>query len=89
MRLDKLLQATGIVKRRTRAQELCRAGYVRLDGHRAKAGKEVRAGQRLKVQLGRSVLTFEVRQIPRGPVPKSQRADVVHLLKTQTVDDEK
>lgn len=88
MRLDKLLQATGIVKRRTRVQELCRAGYVRLDGQRAKAGKEVKAGQQLKVQLGGSVLTFEVLQIPRGPVPKSQRGDVVHLLKTQTIGDD-
>ena len=89
MRLDKLLQATGIVKRRTRAQELCRAGYVQLDGAAAKAAKEVRAGQQLTVQLGRRVLVFEVREIPRGAVPKQRRDEVVHLLQSRTIDDDK
>jgi ribosome-associated heat shock protein Hsp15 len=88
VRLDKLLQATGIVKRRTRAQELCRAGYVQLDGSPAKAAKEVRVGQGLKVQLGRRVLLFEVREIPRAPVPKHRRGDFVHLLKSDTIDDD-
>jgi ribosomal 50S subunit-recycling heat shock protein len=88
VRLDKLLQATGIVTRRTRAQELCHAGYVQLDGVPAKPGREVRAGQHLTVQLGRRVLTFEVRQVPRGPVPKAQRSEVVRLLKARTIDDD-
>ena len=88
MRLDKLLQATGIVKRRTRAQELCRAGYVQLDGLAAKAGRDVKAGQQLTVQLGRRVLVFEVREIPIRPVPKQRRGDVVRLLKTHVLGDD-
>jgi len=87
VRLDKLLQATGIVKRRARAQELCRAGYVQLDGVDAKAGKEVKVGQELSVQLGRQVLVFEVREIPRGVVTKQRRGEVVQLLQRHTIDD--
>ena len=86
--MDKLLQAAGIVKRRTRAQELCRQGYVSLDGRPAKAGKQVKVGQQVTVQLGRRVLVFEVCQIPGAVVPKQQRDDVVRLLETRTIQDD-
>ncbi|MFQ6097871.1 MAG: S4 domain-containing protein [Armatimonadota bacterium] len=86
MRLDKFLQASGIVRRRTRAQELCERGYVMLDGRPAKAGKSVRPGQRIRVQLGSRILTFEVRALPERPVSRDRREDIAQLLESRTVD---
>ena len=88
MRLDKFLYFSGIVKRRSRAQDLCERGYVELDGRPGKAGKAVRPGQRLRVQLGSRTLTFDVKALPDRPVPKDQREGVARLIETGAADDD-
>ena len=44
MRLDKFLQVSRLVKRRTIANTLCSKGAVRVNGHVAKAGKMLAVG---------------------------------------------
>jgi len=84
MRLDKFLQMSGVISRRTRAKEACDRGYVVLNGRTAKASTEVAPGQTLLVRLGGRELTFEVLSVPSRPVRKADRDQVVRLLGNET-----
>lgn len=64
MRLDKFLQVTRLVKRRTLAQELIKAGRVQIGGRAAKPGAELKVGDVIAVALGRRRLTICVLEVP-------------------------
>ncbi|HEY5997933.1 MAG TPA: RNA-binding S4 domain-containing protein [bacterium] len=66
MRLDRFLKLSRLVPRRTGAKELCDAGGVLVNGVAAKAGREVRAGELLTLQLPSRELSVEVLAIPEG-----------------------
>ncbi|NOY53981.1 MAG: RNA-binding S4 domain-containing protein [Deltaproteobacteria bacterium] len=80
MRLDKYLQTVGIFKRRTAAREVCEEGIVEINGHRAKSGKTVQAGDRIDLHLYNRELSIEVLRIPAGVVPKKDRPDYFRTL---------
>ena len=52
MRIDKWLWAARFFKTRSAAQQAIEGGRVKLDGERVKPAKDVRAGQRLVMQIG-------------------------------------
>ncbi|NLP18269.1 MAG: RNA-binding S4 domain-containing protein [Firmicutes bacterium] len=60
MRLDKFLQVSRLIKRRTLAKRACTQGRVQLNERVAKAGAEVKIGDRLQVDFGRRSLQVEV-----------------------------
>jgi len=64
LRLDKFLQVSRLIKRRTLAKRACTQGRVRLNGRVAKAGAEVNIGARLEVDFGRRCLEVEVLAVP-------------------------
>jgi ribosomal 50S subunit-recycling heat shock protein len=64
VRLDKFLQVTRLVKRRTLAQDVIKAGRVQIDGRTAKPGTELKVGDVLQVGLGRRQLTLRVLELP-------------------------
>jgi ribosomal 50S subunit-recycling heat shock protein len=66
MRLDKYLQASRLIKRRTLANRLCDAGRVTLNGHKAKPAAEVRAGDLLGVNFGTRRMIVKVLRLPEG-----------------------
>lgn len=66
MRLDLFLKASRLVKRRGVAKALCDAGKVRVDGLPAKAGRQVRAGNRIALDLYRRQVVIEVREVRGG-----------------------
>ena len=47
MRLDKFLKVSRLIKRRTVANEACSAGRVLVNGKAAKAGTNVKPGDRI------------------------------------------
>ena len=71
MRLDKWLVNTGIVPRRTKAQQAADAGLIEIDGKRAKPSAEVRLGQQIRVSLGLRLTVYEVLAVPERPVQLS------------------
>jgi ribosomal 50S subunit-recycling heat shock protein len=87
MRIDKFLQLSGIIPRRTRAQEVCSRGYVVLNGRTAKQSASVSVGDRLEVRLGRRRSVYEVLLLPSRPMPKDRRHEAARLLESQTVSD--
>lgn len=60
MRLDKWLKVSRLIKRRTVAKEVCDAGRISLNGRPAKAGSEVKPGDRLTVTFGGKVTEAEI-----------------------------
>lgn len=74
MRVDKWLSAVNIVKRRTIAQDMVKSGVVFINGIKAKPSKEVKVGDKIKIEYLKGAKEFEVLQIPTTKtVPKSAK----------------
>ena len=63
MRLDKYLKVSRLIKRRTVANEACDNGRISVNGKVAKAGYEVKIGDRIEITLGERTLAVEVLQV--------------------------
>ncbi len=60
MRLDKYLKVSRLIKRRTVANEACDAGRVLINGNVAKAGTNVKVGDKITIQFGNKETNVEV-----------------------------
>jgi len=87
MRIDKYLQLSGIIPRRTGAQEACSRGYVELNGRAAKPAAAVSLGDRVTVRLGRKQSVYEVLELPVRPVPKASRQEAARLIESQAIEE--
>jgi ribosomal 50S subunit-recycling heat shock protein len=87
VRLDKYLQASGLIPRRTRAQEACTRGYVDLNGKAAKPAAVVAVGDRIALRLGRRASTYEVLRLPDRPVPKAARNEAARLIDVRPIEE--
>ncbi len=75
MRLDKYLKVSRLIKRRTVAKEVCDAGRISINGNSAKAGSQVKAGDKLLISFGSRRMEVEVLS-----TPETVRADEAKLL---------
>ncbi|HKJ87892.1 MAG TPA: RNA-binding S4 domain-containing protein [Gammaproteobacteria bacterium] len=73
MRLDLFLKTTRLIKRRPLAKEAAEAGCITRNGRPAKAGDEIKAGDRLTIDLANRHVEVEVLAEP----PKQVRKDDV------------
>ncbi len=93
MRLDKFLQVSRLVKRRTVANTLCNRGKVYVNGHPAKAGRALAVGDILRLPAPEPAFTelgaperdavepeYEVLEIPSGNVSRA-RAPTLYRLR--------
>ena len=60
MRLDKYLKVSRLIKRRTVANEACDNGRISVNGRVAKAGYEVKVGDKIDLTLGARTVAVEV-----------------------------
>ena len=82
MRLDKYLQLSRIVKRRTVANTVCNAGNILVNGETAKASKELAIGDILTIIFDEDRKeVFEVLEIPSGNVSK-EKALALYRIET-------
>ena len=85
MRLDKFLQISRLVKRRTVANTLCSRGTVSVNGHVAKAGKVLAVGDIIRLpgtpslpqdghsdEEGTVDPEYEVLELPAGNVSRAR-----------------
>ena len=79
MRLDKFLKVSRLIKRRTLAKEVCDAGRVEVNGKIAKAGTEVKPGDRITIGFGARQIKVEVVRIAEN-VPASEAKDLYRVL---------
>ena len=63
MRLDKYLKVSRLIKRRTVANEACDAGRVLINGKVAKAGSEVKVGDKITINFGNKDVSVRVLEV--------------------------
>ena len=85
MRLDKFLQVSRLVKRRTTANTLCNKGAVNVNGHVAKAGKNLAVGDVICLPhpSGDEEMPapeYEVLELPAGNVSRARAATLYRQL---------
>ncbi len=64
MRLDKFLQLSRLVRRRTLANSLCHGGRVALNGRPAAPAAAVRPGDVITIEFGARRIRARVRSLP-------------------------
>ena len=80
MRLDLFLKWSRVILRRSLAKETCDAGRVTVNGHEARAGREVRVGDTVSIQLPRRQVTFRIRTIPSHAPGKEGAREMIELM---------
>jgi len=86
MRLDQFLKVSRIIKRRTVAKAVCDDNRVDVNGHLAKAGKEVQEGDVLRLNLNSRILTCEILSVPKGNVSVSQAPSLYKIILEEKVE---
>lgn len=87
MRLDKWLKLSRVIKRRPVANEICDQGRVTINGRVAKAGAEVKPGDRLEVRFGQRLLTLEIVTVPAGQVSAKLASELYRVLSEASMKD--
>ena len=88
MRLDVFLKVSRLVKQRSAAKEAVEDGAVTLNGAPAKAGREVRVGDRIGIDTERRRMEVEVLEVPSGNVSKARAAMLYRLVASEPLDDQ-
>jgi len=78
VRLDRFLQASRLVRRRTLADRLCTHHRVRVNDRVAKASTRVRVGDVIEVDFGGRRVVARVLALPEDP--RSRDAGLVEIL---------
>jgi ribosome-associated heat shock protein Hsp15 len=73
-RLDAWIWAVRLVKTRSSATAMCRAGHVRVNGERAKAAQSLKIGDEIRLRTGDEGRIVVVRQILSKRVGAPQAA---------------
>ncbi len=84
MRLDKFLQVSRLVKRRTMARTLCDRGRVTLNGVSAKASASIHVEDRIEIDWGGRRVVAKVVAVPERPQPSGE---LVEILERVQVDE--
>ncbi len=81
MRLDKFLQTSRIVKRRTVATELCNRGRVEVNDRPAKAGRALLVGDTVSLSFGSDGrLVCRVLDLPTRGIRKEEAAGLYEVV---------
>lgn len=82
MRLDKYLQITGLIKRRTLANEACKLGLIKVNQVTAKPTKEVTVGDQIDISLARRDLSIKIlKNVSGNSLKKSLRTEYFEILR--------
>lgn len=74
MRLDKYLQISRLIRRRSLANAFCDGGHVRLNGRTAKAAAAVAPGDEIRLDFGHRAVRVRVLAVPEHPPGKAGAA---------------
>ncbi len=85
MRLDKFLKVSRLIKRRTTAKEVCDQGRISINGHTAKAGTDVKAGDELVIRFGQKLVTVKVNDV-RENARKEEAGQMYSIVKEEPVN---
>lgn len=83
-RLDLYLKNSGLFRQRRAARQACDAGQVWVAGQPAKASREVRVGEVLRLCTPDGELEAEIIAIPEHPVPKKDRQRYCRIIRAKS-----
>jgi len=85
VRLDTFLKASRMVKRRSKAKELCQHGVVWVNGKVAKPSKEVKPGDIVEIDTVFRYIKFRILALPKAKnIPRKSA-----LRFTEIIEDRK
>ncbi len=84
MRLDLYLKTTGLIKRRTIAQQLCDNGRILVNGRAARSAKGVKPGDGITLLFSTRSVEIEILAIP-GPGRKEFAVDPYRVVRETRV----
>lgn len=79
MRIDKYLKVSRLIKRRTIAKEACDQGRILVNGRIAKAGTELKIGDKVELNFGANHVKIEVIEL-REHVLKDGATDLYQII---------
>ncbi len=88
MRLDKYLKVSRLIKRRTVAKEICEAGKIEVNGRPAKAGHEVKVGDKIQIRFGNRHLLVEILEI-KETIRADQADTLFQVLEDKKINENK
>jgi ribosomal 50S subunit-recycling heat shock protein len=77
VRLDKFLQLSRLIRRRSLANSLCHGGRVLLNGRPALPAASVRPGDIIAIEVGAHRIRARVRSLPTSRQAGGEYADVL------------
>jgi ribosomal 50S subunit-recycling heat shock protein len=86
LRLDVFLKRVGLIKQRTLAKQICDRGSVRVDGKKAKAGKEIGVGRTIEVRLRDEQIELRVADMPTRSYKRNVGEAFYDILKHERSD---
>ena len=75
MRIDKFLQVSRLIKRRTVANDACDAAHIRVNGRTVKASYDVKVGDVIEITFGEKTLRVRVTDV-RESTKKADAAEM-------------
>ena len=86
MRLDVYLRTSRLLLRRSVAQELCEKGMVSVNGMPAKASKELKTGDLVKVRNRNRIVEVRVVHLPaKKQVSKAEAPELYEIISSETL----
>ena len=86
MRLDIFLKLARLAMRRAVAQEMCEAGAVKVNSHRAKSAHEVRENDLISIRGRGRETTVRVLKVPSKPPSKRDAHALYEIVKVETYE---
>lgn len=85
MRIDKFFKLSRIIKRRTEAKKACDSHSVQINGRIAKAGDDVKTGDKIIIYFRNKILEIEVAEMPTGNVSISRSSGLYKVIKEEKI----
>jgi ribosomal 50S subunit-recycling heat shock protein len=80
LRIDQFLSVARLIKRRTQAKLACDRGLIYVDGIKAKPSREIKAGQKIVLNLTRKRVELEILKLPLKGLRKDEAKELYHIL---------
>lgn len=80
MRLDKYLKVSRLIKRRTVANEVSDMGRVYVNGNPAKPSKQIKEGDKIKIEYANRIVCARVLKVPQNNVSVQEASTLYEIL---------
>jgi ribosomal 50S subunit-recycling heat shock protein len=86
VRVDLLLKALCLVKSRSRAQKGCEAGFISINGRKAKPSAEARPGDVIEIRYPRGLKAIEILEAPAGQVGRKDCERYYRVIRESSIE---